>query len=121
MNSNNFTEANMDYLQDLSGGNSDLIREIVALFIKQTPGDMELLGTYIREQNWTQAYKQAHHIKPTLAYVGANTMRAELQEIEDRAKNQRELDTIAGKFNNLLPRFEVLYQELRSYLDTMDS
>jgi len=120
MSNTNFEEANMDYLQDLSGGNTQLIREILELFIRQTPPDVEKLGNYIRQEDWEKVYKQAHHIKPTLAYVGANQMRTELQEIETRAKNRDDLQSIPDRFEALLPRLEILYIELRQYLDTLN-
>ena len=119
MNNMKFEQANMDYLIDLSGGNTQLIREIIGLFIKQTPADMELLSTYIKQGEWEKAYKQAHHIKPTLAYVGANQMREELQEIESLAKNRQELHSLPDKFDKLTPRLNTLYKELELYLETI--
>ncbi len=118
MSNMKFEQANMEYLEDLSGGNPHLIREIVGLFIKQTPADMQLLSTYIQEGEWEKAYKQAHHIKPTLAYVGANVMREELQEIESHAKNRQDLHLLQDKFNRLIPRLDTLYRELELYLET---
>ncbi len=120
MSNINFEYANMDYLEDLSGGNTQLIKEILALFIKQTPPDMELLASYIKQGEWEKAYKQAHHIKPTLAYVGANGMRSELQEIETLAKNNQELSLIPAKLDALVPKLEILYGELKAYLQTID-
>jgi len=116
----NFEQADLAYLLDLSSGNTQLIREIVELFIKQTPADVELLANYIEQKDWENAYKQAHHIKPTLAYVGANHMRQELQEIENDAKLRQHTDEIAGKLATMLPRLEVLYGELKAYLETID-
>ncbi|MGV3761656.1 Hpt domain-containing protein [Parapedobacter sp.] len=120
MNNMNFEQADLTYLMDLSSGNTQLIREILELFIKQTPVDVALLAAYVEQEDWEHAYKQAHHIKPTLAYVGANPMRQELQEIEDDAKHRQNVDAIAGKLATMLPRLDVLYGELRAYLKTID-
>ncbi len=119
MSNMKFEQANMDYLEDLSNGNPQLIREIIQLFIKQTPEDMELLSTYIKQGEWEKAYRQAHHIKPTLAYVGANQMRQELQEIESLAKNRQDLHSLRDRFDKLTPRFNTLYKELETYLATV--
>ena len=81
---------------------------------------MDLLASYIKQEDWEKAYKQAHHIKPTLAYVGANGMRAELQEIETLAKNNQELNLIPAKLDALVPKLEILYGELKAYLQTID-
>jgi len=115
-----FKYANMDYLQDLAGGNTQLIKEIIQLFVQQTPPDMALLVSHIDQEDWEQAYKQAHHIKPTLAYVGANGMRSELQEIETLAKNQQELNSIPARLEALNQKLEILYEELKAYLQTLD-
>ncbi len=115
-----FEQANMEYLQDLSGGNTQLIKEILQLFVTQTPPDIEQLGSHIQEEDWEKVYRQAHHIKPTLAYVGANEIRAELQEIETLAKNRQALESIPAKFNSFIPRLEILYAELKAYLKTID-
>jgi|SRR5690606_3750681 len=120
MNNTNFEQADLTYLIDLSSGNTQLIREILELFIKQTPSDIELLATHIAQEDWESAYKQAHHIKPTLAYVGANQMRQELQEIEDDAKHRKSVGAIAAKLAVMLPRLDVLYGELNAYLKTLD-
>lgn len=120
MNNMNFEQADLTYLMDLSSGNTQLIREILELFIKQTPPDIELLASYIAAKDWEGAYKQAHHIKPTLAYVGANHMRQEFQEIEDDAKHRQNVDAIAAKLTALLPRLDVLYGELKAYMKTLD-
>ncbi|WP_257670106.1 Hpt domain-containing protein [Parapedobacter tibetensis] len=119
MSKTRFELANMDYLEDLSGGNTQLIREIIELFIKQTPHDIELLSSYIQQQEWEKAYKQAHHIKPTLAYVGANQMREELQEIERLARERQDLHLLSHKFAELAPRLDILYKELKAYLETI--
>ncbi|MGK6349703.1 Hpt domain-containing protein [Parapedobacter sp. DT-150] len=116
----NFEQANMSYLEDLSGGNTQLIREILELFIKQTPADVDLLASHIEQGDWESVYKQAHHIKPTFAYVGANDMRGALQEIESLAKNRQDLDLIPAKFSALTPQLQVLYSELRAYLLLID-
>src|SRR3546814_2232633 len=99
MNNMNFEQADLAYLMDLSSGNTQLIREIQELFIKQTPPDVERLAAYIKQEDWENTYKQANHIKPTLAYVAANQMRQELQEIENDAKHRQNTEPIRSEEN----------------------
>lgn len=119
MSNTSFKEANMGYLQDLSGGNPHIIREILELFIKQTPEDVKLLAAYIEQAHWEKVYQQAHHIKPTMSYVGAEAIRAEIQEIEDWAKNRNKLDKLPEKFHALQSRLDTLYRELNGYLESI--
>ena len=115
----NFTEANMDYLMDLSGGDRSIIREMVQLFLTQTPGHLELLAGYIENRDWENTRSMAHHIKPTLSYMGAEDMRKILQGIESMAAERRDTDQIVSGFGPLRQRFEVLFTELKTYLDSI--
>lgn len=84
----NFKEANMRYLMDLSGGEPSIIREMVQLFVTQTPGHLEQLAGFIENRDWENIRSMAHHIKPTLSYMGAEDMRIVLQKIERMAEEK---------------------------------
>ena len=114
-----FEEANLSYLEDLSGGNSSIIVEIIDLFLNQTPGDFDTLVQHVQDTNWEGAYRMAHHIKPTLAYVGANTMRDELNSIERLTKEGTALDTILPRLEGVRTRLAILYSELKAYKAAM--
>lgn len=115
----NFKEANMGYLMDLSGGEISLIREMVQLFINQTPDFLSQLAGFIAEKDWDNIRSMAHHIKPTLSYMGTEDMRNALQEIERKAAEKRDYDQIVAEFGPLKQRFEVLFAELNDYLPTL--
>jgi HPt (histidine-containing phosphotransfer) domain-containing protein len=113
-----FKEANMGYLLDLSGGDHSIIREMITLFLEQTPKDLQTLSSHIADKNWSGTQAMAHHIKPTLGYVGAEDMRLEIQQIEEMAKlPEVPAAEIAERFRKLTDRFQVLLSELKIYLD----
>jgi HPt (histidine-containing phosphotransfer) domain-containing protein len=115
----NFKEANLSYLMDLSGGETSIIKEMVEMFLSQTPEHLEQLSTHIKEQDWEKIRGMAHHIKPTLSYMGAENMRGIMQEIETLANEKRDYETIVNEFEAVYPRFQTLFEELRSYLSEM--
>lgn len=115
----NFKEANMRYLMDLSGGEPSIMREMVQLFVTQTPGHLEQLAVFIENRDWENIRSMAHHIKPTLSYMGAEDMRIVLQKIEKMAEAKRDHDQIVADFIPLRQRFEVLFAELADYLTTL--
>jgi HPt (histidine-containing phosphotransfer) domain-containing protein len=115
----NFTEADLTYLEDLSGGNNTIVVDIIQLFLQQTPGDFDTLTQHVESSNWEAAYKMAHHIKPTLAYVGANDMRDELNLVERTLKSGTELETILPRLGQVRVRLETLYAELKQYLEAL--
>ena len=115
-----FKIANTEYLEELSSGNPVLIRQIVELFLEQTPGDIELLASHVRNQDWDATYKQAHYLKPTLVYVGAKKLHEQVSTIEQLAKKEKELDRLPEIVGGILPSFAILYNELAAYLQTID-
>lgn len=110
----------MDYLLDLSAGDHTIIRDMIVLFLEQTPKDLNALAAHIADGNWPGTQSMAHHIKPTLGYVGAESMKQEIQHIEQLAR----LPEVPGKqlsdrFETLSGRFDTLIAELKVYLDSL--
>lgn len=119
---NTFTEADMTYLEDLSGGDATLIKEMIGLFLSQTPGYLERLAEHIDAGDWSNAQSMAHHIKPTLAYMGAEDMRQALIHIEQLAKaDPVQVESLKSKFSTLKGRFAVLFRELEGHLSFLTS
>jgi HPt (histidine-containing phosphotransfer) domain-containing protein len=115
----NFKEANLNYLIELSGGEPSIIGEMIRMFLEQTPNHVQDLAKAIENHDWEQIKGMAHHIKPTLAYMGAEEMRKVLQEIETLASERKDYEIIVNEFEVVLPRFQTLFQELGSYLAEM--
>lgn len=118
-----FKEADMSYLEDLSGGDSTLIIEMIRLFLAQTPGYLDTLADHIKNGDWTNSYSMTHHIKPTLAYMGAEDMRSALIHIEQLVRTEPVLkvDLIRQEFAELRGRFELLFNELDTHLTSLTS
>ncbi len=112
-------EADLSYLEDLSGGNHDFMREIIDMFVMQTPGDLQQLEAFIDQRDWQQAANHAHRIKPTLNYVGANALREELQQLEKNAREENEVNQIKVHFARLRPRFDALISVLGQISKTL--
>lgn len=112
-------EADLSYLEELSGGNRDFMREIIDMFVMQTPGDLQQLEDFIVQGDWQQAANQAHRIKPTLNYVGANALREEVQQLEKNAREELHPDQIKAHYDRLRPRFDALISVLGQISQTL--
>lgn len=114
-----YQEANLEYLEDFSSGNYEIVKEIISLFLTQTPQDLKSLEDYLNSQNWDSAKSMAHHIKPTLFYVGAEDLRNQLQFIESHILDENERFDIVNSFPIIKNRFEVLFRELKDYMSQL--
>ncbi|MFE7088762.1 Hpt domain-containing protein [Sphingobacterium spiritivorum] len=99
--------------------NSDIIREFITLYVAQTPVDEEALRTAIRNNNLNEIASKAHHIKPTMEYIGAFALKDRIITIESLAKEQADINLIKDEFAILEKQLQDLYQELQHYLNSL--
>ncbi len=101
--SQNKPEFNIDltYLRDVSSGSNEFMVEMIELFLEQTPAYFEQLKQSIAEQNWSRVSEIAHKIKPTLAFMGADSAKESMAVIENNARNLTNTHTIAPAFESL--------------------
>ena len=101
----------------LSGDNA-LIREVVNVFMAETPKNMRALEHAIKQQKKDEAMRRAHTIKGSAANVGGNQFRAVAAKVETvcTAENWREAEVY---FPRLSKQFEFLERAMREFLKTL--
>lgn len=100
---NNSADFNLDlsYLQDVANGSNDFMIEMIQLFLNQTPAYFEQLDQLIKDLNWPFVAEISHKINPTLTFMGIESARASMAEIEQNARNLKNLETIPPAFKLL--------------------
>jgi HPt (histidine-containing phosphotransfer) domain-containing protein len=100
---NKSADFNLDlsYLQDVANGSNEFMIEMIQLFLDKTPGYFEQLDQLIKDLNWPLVAEISHKIKPTLTFMGIESARANMAEIEQNARNLENLDTIPPAFKLL--------------------
>lgn len=104
-----------DIIEQNMFNNQDMIKEFINLYRTQTPIDFEKLKIAITEKNHEQISNAAHHIKPTMEYIGAQHLKAHLQILESRAKEIKNMDQIQSEFSIIQIQFDELFTELEQY------
>ncbi len=80
-----FKYIRLDYLNELTGGDMDIVGEMLKLFLDNTPPILEKLALLYGEQNWDEFKKIAHKFKPTLSYVGIKELEGVVPQLEKYA------------------------------------
>lgn len=111
-----YKEADSVSMVDYLGEDLTIQKTMLELFMKQTPDDLQLLVNYIASANYQDAAAQAHRMKPTLNYVGAINLRVELESLE---QDLIESVAVEKKIAEIQLRFELLFTELSTYLDSL--
>ncbi|MEL6132044.1 MAG: ATP-binding protein, partial [Bacteroidota bacterium] len=89
------------YLVELSGGDKEFVREMMAVFLEQTPIDLDYLEKSIKSEEWQVISQQAHKLKYPFSSMGRNDLRLVLADIELQAKKEVDIEGIQKLFDHL--------------------
>lgn len=80
-----FKYIRLDYLNELTGGDDEIIEEMLNLFAENTPEVLRQLRSLYDSKNWDEIKKVAHKFKPALSYMGIKELEEVVPQIEKLA------------------------------------
>lgn len=103
-----------DFL-DRIDGDVDLLKEVIEIFLKDTPGLLADLYAAIRSGNARAVERAAHTLKGTAANISAKKLQSLSQHVQSALKenNTADLEPFIGQFEK---EFKELDRELKTYL-----
>lgn len=110
---------NIDLISQNMFDNSDLIKQFVSMYLIQTPVDLDNLRHAVAGDDHQKIADAAHHIKPTMDYIGAFHLKDKFEEIEASAKNHESLEGLRATFDVLDIEMKELIFELEQYEKTI--
>lgn len=114
MSENNQITIDLSYLNDVAGGNTEFIVEMIDIFIAQTPGHLEELTAAVAVKEWKKIAELSHKIKPTLAFIGVDSAKDVMAEIEKDARSEENYENIALKMNEMQDVFKTIFSKLEA-------
>src|SRR5690606_4017836 len=94
---------NLTFLNEMSGGNADFIREFLNLFVTNIPASVTDLEDGLQQKDWEKVRQAAHKMKPSLNYVGLKETYEDVMAIEKNAKeviNLADMPTLIKKVSD---------------------
>lgn len=114
-------ELDLSYLEEVTGGSSEMIVEMLQLFVNDTPDQLSNLERNVKDGDWDAVRAEAHKLKPTFQYVGMDDTHMLVAEVETKARNREQteripelIDSIKRNFNEAVSSFESKIKELSS-------
>jgi HPt (histidine-containing phosphotransfer) domain-containing protein len=87
----------LNYLESITGGDPEVIKEMKDLFIAQVPEFIENLNKYLKEGRYLELGKEAHKAKSSVMIMGMEELSKDMKTLQ--------LATIAGTNEELYPEF----------------
>ncbi len=88
----NFKHINLDYLKEISDGSTDLVRDLISMFINQVPTFSEQLDSFYQSGDYISLGKLAHKIKSSVAMMGISELAADMKILENITKDGGNVD-----------------------------
>jgi len=87
-----FTLINLDYLNEISAGDDQLILDLVDMFFEQIPEYQHSMHELYERKEWHNLGRIAHKAKSAVLMVGLNELAEELKNLEENAKEGKNIN-----------------------------
>ena len=104
----------LTYLNEISGGDSDFINEIIELFINQMPQSIEDMKKGYQENDPVTIGETAHKAKPSAIYIGNKTLENHLKSLQDLKKSYQLNDEAMNMINEVESLSNKIIEELKT-------
>ncbi len=103
-------------LREITGGNDEQLKKYIRMFLDGVPGQLESVGTAIGQNDFDNARRRIHAMKPHLKFMGMKTAAGFAETIEQLCADQKDPAQVSEKFALVRSHCEQAVIELREKL-----
>lgn len=104
---------NLAKVYDISLNDADFVNQILTLFLKEVPAEIQLIKEGIQDKEYSKVYASSHKIKPTLDLLGMDIANDEVNLIMNWTKKEGKKKEIKENFKLLREQIELASKEIR--------
>ena len=112
MSTENEVIIDLTYLRDVASDNTEFMIEMIDIFLAQTPGYVEQLTTAVDQKDWSKMAELSHKIKPTMSFMGVESAKNTLGDIETKSRNKEDYEGIVAEFDKMKETFKIIFIKL---------
>jgi HPt (histidine-containing phosphotransfer) domain-containing protein len=109
----------LSYLSSMSGGNPDIIKEMITIFIEQTQEYIVDFKKLLDEKNYLLLGKLAHKAKSSVAIMGMSELAADLKSLELLTKDNQETESYPGYVEKFISQSLLAIEELKEVFSSL--
>lgn len=92
---------NLDKVKELADGDEDFVKSVIAVFVEETPDDLNDLREAVGNKTFDKIYQCAHKIKSNVALFSMEEARSLILKIEAEAKGEKRIEEIQQFFSQV--------------------
>jgi CheY-like chemotaxis protein len=110
---------NLEYLEEISSSDKKFMQEMIAIFIKQTPGFVEtmLRACHLTPVDWATVRQMSHKLKATVAMMGIAHLQPVIAQIEKNAQQEINSEEILQLIAQISQVYALVKVELQARLE----
>lgn len=89
-------KTDLSYLREMSGGNRELILEMIGIFKEQVVEFSQEMDKYLNDKEFELLGKLAHKAKSSVSIMGMQDLAKDLKNLENLAREGKKTDSYAG-------------------------
>ena len=104
----------LSFLKRVSNEDQAFIIDMLETFRKTAPGVLNKMDAFVRQKKYEALGREVHRFIPGVTFLGVKDLEADLIEMEDNAKNLKNLESLPGLIVRVRKNVEILIQ---SFID----
>lgn len=110
---------NLDYLKEITGGESEIMKEFIQMFFDQLPEFKDGLTNHLTNKNWEELGKLAHKAKSSVMTFGMNELGYRLKELQLKTQKLEDIQSYPDYVEEFLNEVTQAEKELQDDLGKM--
>jgi len=87
---------NLDYLKEITGGEPEVMKEFIQMFLEQLPEFRDGMTTFLAEKKWKELGEIAHKAKSSVMTFGMNDLGHRLKELQLKTQQLENIESYEG-------------------------
>jgi HPt (histidine-containing phosphotransfer) domain-containing protein len=109
----------LTYLKEITGGEGEIVREMVEMFLAQVEEFKENLNKHLNDKNWVDLGKEAHKAKSSVLIVGMEELGKNLKKLQLLTEEEKEIETYPSYVALFEEQCEAAIAELQEELNNL--
>lgn len=109
-------QLDLSYLEGVSGGDQNFIKEILQMFIDHTLPECASLRELIDKKDWPKVASTAHKMKSSISMLGNPLLNEQILFIEHSARNEKEVQLLPEKFVEIEDGLMKMGEKVKAYI-----
>lgn len=109
----------LNYLKEITGGEPEIVREMIEMFMAQVDEFKENMGKYLADKNYIELGKEAHKAKSSVLIVGMEELGANLKKLQLLTEANKDIDTYPDYVKMFNEQCDAALIELKAELDKL--